>query len=78
MRDAPRDLGGVLWRLNESDVAGAGEFDEAVERVGCTVHPVQRARRTTEHLGPERELALHVARRDGEVVHALGVERCGG
>jgi hypothetical protein len=72
--DPPEWFGRVAGCLHERQVAVAAQFDEAVERVGHPVHPVQRSGRAPEHLGEERQLGFHVGRRQREVVHAVRVQ----
>ena len=72
--DAQRDLPGVVWVLDECDIALTGELDEAVEGVLHAVHPVQGLDGTAHDVGPEGELCLHIAGRQCEMIDPSGVK----
>ena len=66
-----RDVGDRR-HLHEGDVARVVELDEAVLGAGDAVHPVQRLELGAEDVGEERQLRLHVRRRDRQVVDTAG------
>jgi hypothetical protein len=65
---------GVFGVLNESDIGAFRQLGETVIATFDAMHPIESLRGASKDLSEERQLGLHIASCDCQVVNAVWVE----